>query len=52
MSYGDLLHSHFPLASPAGVSYGLTQQLFNFWRKNGFEPLYLRQVRGSANTSL
>lgn len=26
-----------------GVSYGLTQQLFNFWRKAGFQPLYVRQ---------
>ncbi len=26
-----------------GVSYGLTQQLYNFWKKCGFEPLYLRQ---------
>lgn len=26
-----------------GVSYGLTQTLFNFWRRCGFEPLYLRQ---------
>lgn len=28
---------------PPGVSYGLTQQLYNFWRKAGYEPLYLRQ---------
>lgn len=26
-----------------GVSYGLTQQLYNFWHRCGFEPLYLRQ---------
>ncbi|GAX72715.1 hypothetical protein CEUSTIGMA_g171.t1 [Chlamydomonas eustigma] len=26
-----------------GVSYGLTQQLFNFWQRCGFQPLYLRQ---------
>ncbi|KAG2483803.1 hypothetical protein HYH03_017326 [Edaphochlamys debaryana] len=26
-----------------GVSYGLTQQLYSFWRKAGYEPLYLRQ---------
>ena len=25
-----------------GVSYGLTQDLFNFWSKVGFTPLYLR----------
>ncbi len=25
------------------MSYGLTQQLYNFWRRSGFEPLYLRQ---------
>lgn len=34
------------LFSSAGVSYGLNQQLYNFWRKSKFEPLYLRQVRG------
>lgn len=27
----------------AGVSYGLTQQLYNFWRKGQYLPLYLRQ---------
>ena len=26
-----------------GVSFGLTQQLFNFWSRAGFQPLYLRQ---------
>ncbi|GFR40676.1 hypothetical protein Agub_g1265, partial [Astrephomene gubernaculifera] len=26
-----------------GVSYGLTQQLYSFWRKAGYCPLYLRQ---------
>lgn len=26
-----------------GVSYGLTQQLFNFWHRAGFRPVYLRQ---------
>ncbi|KIY97539.1 putative N-acetyltransferase 10 [Monoraphidium neglectum] len=26
-----------------GVSFGLTQQLFNFWHRGGFKPLYLRQ---------
>jgi hypothetical protein len=26
-----------------GVSYGLTQQLYGFWRRAGFQPLYLRQ---------
>lgn len=30
-------------ATPTGVSFGLTQQLYNFWHKSGFEPLYLRQ---------
>lgn len=25
-----------------GVSYGMTQKLYNFWKKSGFEPLYLR----------
>ncbi|OHT07157.1 N-acetyltransferase 10 [Tritrichomonas foetus] len=27
----------------AGVSFGLTKELFNFWRMNGFLPVYLRQ---------
>ncbi|KAI1827131.1 DUF699-domain-containing protein [Xylaria intraflava] len=27
-----------------GVSYGLTQPLHKFWRKNGFVPVYLRQT--------
>ncbi|GMH35584.1 hypothetical protein BSKO_03452 [Bryopsis sp. KO-2023] len=27
-----------------GTSYGLTQQLFSFWRKCGFRPVYLRQT--------
>ena len=26
-----------------GVSYGLTQQLYNFWKRCGFDPVYLRQ---------
>jgi len=26
-----------------GVSFGVTTDLFGFWSKNGFEPLYLRQ---------
>ena len=27
-----------------GVSYGLTSELFKFWRRAGFTPLYIRQV--------
>ena len=27
-----------------GVSYGLTQPLFNFWSRAGFSPVYLRQA--------
>ncbi|PWN24956.1 DUF699-domain-containing protein, partial [Jaminaea rosea] len=26
-----------------GVSYGLTPQLFRFWKRNGYTPLYIRQ---------
>ncbi len=32
-----------------GVSYGLTQQLFNFWSRAGFRPVYLRQ--GASETT-
>ncbi|KJE95863.1 N-acetyltransferase 10 [Capsaspora owczarzaki ATCC 30864] len=27
-----------------GVSYGLTEQLFRFWQRGGFTPVYLRQT--------
>lgn len=27
-----------------GVSYGLTQQLFNFWKRLGMLPVYMRQT--------
>ncbi|KAI9220941.1 GNAT acetyltransferase 2-domain-containing protein [Blastocladiella britannica] len=27
-----------------GVSYGLTRQLFKFWKRSGYHPLYLRQT--------
>jgi len=27
-----------------GVSYGLTLQLYNFWRRGGYVPMYLRQT--------
>ena len=27
-----------------GTSFGLTQDLYNFWKKNGYLPLYLRQT--------
>lgn len=44
---GPLRHITAPRHSlpcpPPGVSYGLTQQLYSFWRKAGYEPLYLRQ---------
>lgn len=28
-----------------GVSYGLTQQLYRFWKKSKFAPIYLRQTQ-------
>jgi len=31
-----------------GTSFGLTLNLFNFWRKSGFVPLYLRQTRNDT----
>jgi len=34
-----------PLLHYLGVSYGLTKELFNFWRKNEFYPVYLRQSK-------
>lgn len=27
-----------------GVSFGLTQELFKFWKRNGYVPIYLRQT--------
>ena len=27
-----------------GVSFGLTQQLYSFWRRSAFRPVYLRQT--------
>jgi N-acetyltransferase 10 len=27
-----------------GTSFGFTQQLLKFWRKNGYQPVYLRQT--------
>jgi N-acetyltransferase 10 len=30
-----------------GVSYGVTAKLFNFWRKNDFSPVYIRQTVNS-----
>ena len=27
-----------------GVSFGLTQQLYSFWRRSAFEPVYVRQT--------
>jgi hypothetical protein len=27
-----------------GVSFGLTQELFRFWRKRGFAPFYIGQI--------
>lgn len=26
-----------------GVAYGLTNELFHFWRKNGYKQVYLKQ---------
>ena len=34
-----------PLLHYLGVSFGLTKELFNFWRKNEFFPVYLRQSK-------
>lgn len=34
-----------PLLHYLGVSYGLTKELFNFWRKSTFYPVYLRQSK-------
>eukprot|EP01114_Cavostelium_apophysatum_P015200 TRINITY_DN4099_c0_g1_i2.p1 TRINITY_DN4099_c0_g1~~TRINITY_DN4099_c0_g1_i2.p1 ORF type:complete len:1031 (-),score=293.42 TRINITY_DN4099_c0_g1_i2:2-3094(-) len=28
-----------------GVSFGLTQQLYSFWKKSGFSPVYVRQTQ-------
>jgi N-acetyltransferase 10 len=31
-----------------GTSFGLTLNLFNFWKKSGFLPLYIRQTRNDT----
>lgn len=31
-----------------GTSFGLTQHLYNFWKKNGYGPLYLRQTKSDV----
>jgi N-acetyltransferase 10 len=31
-----------------GVSFGITTDLFNFWKRNKFSPLYIRQVPNDA----
>ena len=28
-----------------GVSYGLTKELLRFWKRAGYQPVYLRQVQ-------
>lgn len=33
-----------PQTDYLGVSFGLTQELYNFWKKNGYHPVYIRQV--------
>lgn len=35
-----------------GVSYGLTQQLYNFWSRSAFSPVYLRQAPSEITGSL
>ena len=37
-----------PTIDFVGTSFGLTLNLFNFWRKNGFVPLYLRQTQNDT----
>jgi N-acetyltransferase 10 len=37
------VHSPAPRLHYLGVSFGLTQQLFNFWQRAGYEPMYVRQ---------
>jgi len=31
-----------------GTAFGVTQQLYNFWGKLGFVPVYLRQTASSV----
>jgi tRNA(Met) C34 N-acetyltransferase TmcA len=33
-----------PKLSYLGTSFGFTQQLLKFWRKNGYQPVYMRQT--------
>lgn len=30
-----------------GVSYGLTRELYTFWKKNEFEAVYIRQTKNN-----
>ena len=40
----DLPHRTAEPLHYLGTSFGLTQELYNFWKKNGYHPLYLRQT--------
>ena len=34
-----------PCINWVGTSYGMTRELFQFWKKNEFSPVYLKQSR-------
>eukprot|EP00828_Plagiopyla_frontata_P043795 TRINITY_DN6967_c0_g1_i2.p2 TRINITY_DN6967_c0_g1~~TRINITY_DN6967_c0_g1_i2.p2 ORF type:complete len:352 (+),score=62.38 TRINITY_DN6967_c0_g1_i2:1053-2108(+) len=33
-----------------GVAYGLTKELYNFWRKNGFQQVYMKQQKNDITS--
>lgn len=39
-----LAEKRAPKLDYIGVSYGMTQNLLNFWKRSGFAPVYLRQT--------
>ena len=33
-----------------GVAYGLTKELFNFWKKNGYKQVYMKQSKNDITS--
>jgi len=39
-----------PALNYLGTSFGFTQVLLKFWKKNGYEPVYLRQTASDVTS--